>query len=270
MLSRKLVALGIIIILIALTLLYVTNSDGLYQKELINTFFLIPPFIAVIAGVMAIRSYGIHNQHGKSLLYITLGLASWAVGETLYAVYDLILHINPYPSIADGFYLIAYPLVIFGVLRELVSYRIDITPLRSVVVSIISLILGLLIFQLNILPSYTNEASFIENAIAVSYGISDLILIVGITHILMLTVDFRGGKLFYSWVWFLLAAIFMLLGDIFFAIYTEQYEQGIPAFKQIDIFWVISYLAFAYSLFQTHFHIEDLQIKVKKLIKNKV
>lgn len=246
--------------------IYFTDIGGQYHTFILNFIFLLPPLLAVAGGIGAVREYGIKNMHGRALLYITLGLAAWFIGETLFAVYDVVLHIDPYPSIADAFYLLAYPLILVGIFKEIFNYKTDMNPIRSIVISIVSIILSILVFALSIQPSYSSGASALENLIAMSYGVGDLILIVGVSHILMLTMDFQGGKLYRAWTYVIVAVCFMLLGDMLYAIYTQQYNDNNPLFKRIDLLWIVSYLAFAYGLFELKFIIRDVQDRVGSLL----
>jgi hypothetical protein len=51
-----------------------------------------------------------------------------------------------------------------------------------------------------------------------------------------------------------------------FAYFTIPYEKVIPEYKRIDLFWVASYLFFAYGFFEMRFIIHDVQYKLKQLI----
>lgn len=251
------------LLFVLMAAVYLFPIGGSYNIYIKNILFLFPPFIAAFAGYKAASAYGFKNAHGESLLLIALGLLCFAIGETIFAIFDLVLHIDPFPSIADIFYLIAYPLILVGVLREIGSYKVSIKPLPSLFVSCIAIAVGILVFNISIVPSYSNGASFLANIISVSYGICDVVLMVGITYVLLMTMDFKGGKLYGAWFAFIIATIFMLLGDISFAIYSKPYEENITLYKDIDLFWTLSYLFFAYGLFQMNNIIRNVQGKIK-------
>ncbi|MFZ0697727.1 MAG: hypothetical protein WAM88_11375, partial [Nitrososphaeraceae archaeon] len=56
-------------------------------------------------GIVAICRYGIHGVHGKSYLYLTLGLISWFSADftLLYSYYALTTEEQEMVSIADAF-----------------------------------------------------------------------------------------------------------------------------------------------------------------------
>jgi hypothetical protein len=264
--SRSMLRIILVALCLFALILYKNPIGWRYYNELINGVFLLFPFLSVLAGSYAIKAYGYSNTHGKSMLFITAGFASWFIGETLWTIFAIVLHINPYPSIADIFYLLAYVLIFLGIIREIRVYKTNISVLRSLIVCIFSVIVSIVVFNMTVVSAYINGASLIENSIAIGYGIVDLILIITIAHLLILTMDFKGGKIFIMWSYFLAGAIFMLLGDIFFSLYPEQYEQGIAQYKQIDLLWIVSYSLFTVSLFEVHFLLTDAKDVVKKLL----
>jgi hypothetical protein len=263
MVSQRYVPLLLLILFIVIAPVYLFLLGGSFNVALKNILFLVPPYIAAFAGLQAARAYGYKNSHGESLLFIAAGFLCFAIGETIFAIFDLVLFIDPFPSIADIFYLLAYPFIIGGVLREIGSYKVNIRPFPSLFISCISIAVGILVFNISILPAYSTDASFLANVIAVAYGIWDVILMVAVSYVLLLVMDFKGGKLYSAWLAFIIATIFMLLGDISFALYSQPYEENVALYKNIDIFWVVSYLLFAYGLFQMYYIIRNVQGRVK-------
>lgn len=255
---------GLIGLFAVITFFYLVPLPGVNYTVITNSIFLIPPFIAVLAGLSAVKTYGLSNKHGKAFLAISLGMFSWFVGEVLWAVFQQILKIHPYPSIADFFYLAAYPLVLYGIYAEIGSYKTEISPKKSMFVSFFSVFLSLVVFYLMIVPVFNLHESGTGPIISISYGLADVLLIVGIAHIIVMATRFRGGRLYAAWLYILIASIFMLLADIFFSIYNAQYQMGIWPYKFIDLFYVGSYIAFAFGLFEVRFIVRDVQNKIRK------
>lgn len=114
------VFLLLLVSLFCITAVFYYYSFGLENYQVItNLIFLVHPFLAVLGGVAAVKAFGIKNRHGKSFLYITLGILCLFIGELLYAYFLLILKIDPFPSAADIFYISAYPLLLTGIFREI-------------------------------------------------------------------------------------------------------------------------------------------------------
>ncbi len=258
---------GILLLLFVNTALaYLYPNPEIEYSVITNTIFLIHPIIAVIGGLSACLSFGFKSPHGKSFALITLGLFFLFFGEAIWAFQEIILRIDTFPSIADFFYLLAYPLLLFGIFREISYYQSVINPGKSILITIVSGFFSVAVSLFTIFPILTEEFSVFEKAIHVSYGVADILLIIGIAYILMTIMTIRGGRLFKAWLYILLASMLMFVGDMLFAYFSEPYEKAVPQFKQIDLFWIASYLLYAFGLFQMRFIIHDVQYKLKQLI----
>lgn len=64
------------------------------------------PNVGFIAGIMRMRQWGgSKSVIGRSLLFISLALLTWAIGSYIWSFYNFFLHIEaPYPSWADAAY----------------------------------------------------------------------------------------------------------------------------------------------------------------------
>lgn len=239
-----LLLLGFVVYFIVIGYFYCT-----LQFPLTEIVFLIAPLLAVIGGVCAVRAFGSKSPHGKALSYMTAGIALWFVGEIIWVLFKVVFHIDPYPSIADFFYLVAYPVLLIGVVKEISLGKIEWNWLRKAGFGAI-LVLVLLVFgYFGIYLSYNPEAVFLDNAIGFLYNFGDVFLIIGAALILMLAFEYQGGRLFTSWLCFLIGMIVMFAADILFAIFTEQYEAIVWLYYQIDLLYIVSYLFMAYALF---------------------
>jgi hypothetical protein len=75
---------------------------------------LVPAVVAVPCCIGAARHCG-RGATGRSWLLLAGGCGSWAAGQALYTWYELVLEQEPFPSAADGFFLLAVPLLVAGV-----------------------------------------------------------------------------------------------------------------------------------------------------------
>lgn len=263
-------------VFLALSAVYIykigVNTPDLYVF-LTNILYLFPPLIAVYGGIYAVKKFSFSNIHGVALAFLTAGILFLGIGEIIWFYYHIFLNVDPYPSIADVFYLGAYPLIFIGIVNELRLQKFDwkdFNKLYLFLIILVSVILATIVSYFGIYLAYKPDAAFLENAIAMAYGIADLILIIPSLFILKLTLDYRGGKLFNSWLCILIGLLLTLVGDILFAIYTDQYSSGITPYNLIDLAWIAAYLFFAYGFFNTGLTITELQQKIRtKTIKDK-
>jgi hypothetical protein len=261
--AKKLVASLFAALFIIIAAVYVLR----YSQLLGNVLFLLPPLLAVVCGLYAVRTYHFANVHGKSMALLTTGLLCLFIGELLFFLFQFVFHINPFPSVADIFYLAAYPLLLAGLLREITLHHVSWRDLSKLVLALVLLLMVALVFivaYFGVFLAYNPGDAVINNSIAIAYGIADLMLIVPSLFILNMALDYRGGKLFNSWILILLALIFMMAGDILFAIFRDKYTSLIRPYTFIDLTWVASYLFFAYSFFYTTTTIKELDLQLLK------
>src|SRR5690348_1208687 len=63
---------------------------------------------AVLLIIISLRFKKTGN-HGKAWLLFLGTAISWFMAETTWSIYELVFHMNPFPSLADVFYIVGYP-----------------------------------------------------------------------------------------------------------------------------------------------------------------
>lgn len=232
--------------------------DTIVLREML---YLLPPFFAVIAGIVALHTFGLGSRRSVSLLLLTAGISYWFFGETLFYYYEYVLHVNPYPSAADFFYVLAYPMLFAALVNEIQLARIDWKHLSKPTLFLFSLVAFLFagfVGYFGIYQAYAVDEPFLSNVVAISYGIGDLFLILATILLLVLVWEFRGGKLSRVWLLLFISFLFTLVADILFALYNREYTMQVWFYKSLlDSFWMAGYLFFAFALFEFSFLIQD-------------
>ena len=100
-------------------LAYWLFPDGAAASNWQGAVYVLAPLTAVMTGVIAVRQFSTRAAQGKAIAMLTLGVAAWCVGELLWTYYDLVVSIDPYPSLADVFYLVAYLPLAGGLIMEI-------------------------------------------------------------------------------------------------------------------------------------------------------
>src|SRR5438445_328568 len=77
---------------------------GFFQETVYYPLFGVGSAAAIVAGVVRHRP-----RHRLPWLLFAAGQLLFALGDTMFGVYDHVLHESPFPSAADGLYLPAYP-----------------------------------------------------------------------------------------------------------------------------------------------------------------
>lgn len=255
--------LGFFGIAIALYFIFPNFTTGAGPSDII---YLLASFLPMAGAFYALKLYG-SGSNGRSLTLIALSFTALFIGETLWLGFEQV-GMDPFPSIADLFYIASYPLLFFGLLIQLKQAKVEWSNqggFSKVLIWLSLITLIIFVGYFGIYFAYDGESTLLENVVGMSYGVGDLILIFLSLFVLKMTEEFRGGQLFNAWLAVFIGLFLTLLADIGFAIYNEAYELGQFAYNAtLDFLWIGSFLAFAYGFFSMGNIIKKVQSRVLK------
>jgi PAS domain S-box-containing protein len=203
--------------------LFVTMTSGLAAAVLFYT-----------ARRLAGRARKAWIMIAAAVLFNTLGDLSWSVIE-------VVLHQNPFPSVADIGYLMFYPLFVLGIFllpevpfspREKIKILLD----AGIVIVSITLVFWVLLIAPIVISI---EVFDLESAVSLAYPVMDLLLFIALIELLFRKLDSRGqGPI----IILALSSAILILTDVIFSI---QIQQGtFVSGGLLDSGWVLSYLLF--------------------------
>jgi PAS domain S-box-containing protein len=173
-----------------------------------------------------------------ALVLMASGMICYTLAETTWAILEIGLHQQPFPSLADGLYLMFYPLFTIGVLflpSDQVSFR---ERLKIIIDIIIIMMAAALIFSDFLIGPILakGEESSLALTLSLAYPILDLVLLFALMELLYR----RRNSLDTHPMLLLFAAVtIMIASDIYFGIQSssETYASG----GAPDTGFVISY-----------------------------
>ncbi len=242
--NNKIIFGGIIFALISLYSINSIVSIKYFSEYISLPIYTIIPGILTIMAIWALSSADrINDISKKSLVFLVLSFCSWFAAEQTWNLHEHVLYVDPYPSIADFFYISA-PIFMF------ISLVIFLKPLRDhikkkhVVFAILassSILIPILImtFQAN------TETEFFEIAVALIYPIVDAILL--IPAIMAIFLSFKINKSSF-WVLILIGIISFIIADNLYLmlVIDDAYFDGHP----IDILWLSSYMTWNFAMYR--------------------
>jgi hypothetical protein len=174
---------------------------------------------------------------------LAAGLFATFVGQLLLARYQLAGAATPFPSVADVFYLLAYPLIGAALVRFIRAYDEVGLPIgtrgeRMVTLAAAAAACGLLAV-LVLRPLLQADLAPLEEALNAAYPVLDMVLLVPLALLLRITWRFRGGQVATAWVVVLSGFIFMCAGDVLFAYLTALGRAGLDPF--LHAAYIVSY-----------------------------
>ena len=142
---------------------------------------------ASILVIIAICRYGIHGLHGKSYLFLALGIISWFSADftLLYNYYALGIKEQRLVTITDALWFTGYVFLSLHLFIVIRSLHIKIKSKVVIVVSIITLLF--IIYNVDNLLSYDfhTDDDFIAIIVTILYPILDFMLIIPSSLILI-------------------------------------------------------------------------------------
>jgi diguanylate cyclase (GGDEF)-like protein len=199
------------------------------------SYNLIATIILVIAAKASSR---ISKRLSLGWGILAIAHLSFTLGDIIWAVLELGLKKSPFPSIANGAYLLFYPLYFIGI--TILPYK----RLRTVewlkrsldiCIVMIAAILVFWIFLIGPIIGSGNTTSFLEKSLSAAYPVGDLILLFG----LLVIIYYRSEKFILGSIWILaLGLLAMIVTDSIFS-----YQSILGIYKSgefLDLGWVIA------------------------------
>ena len=235
---------------------------GDFESIVAYFWTFLPPLIAVFCGIYAVKTYDLNNPHAKAIAIMSLGVFFWFIGEFIWFIFEYFLNKDPFPSIADFFYLTAYPILLIGLFTELKTNKTSWDFKKAIAGAFFVIVFSVLVFYFGIYLAFDPEETFINNLVAIAYGLGDLILMVFALNILMIALGYKKGRLCLPW-YYLLAGFFALLSaDLLFAVYRKEYEEFLAPYRLLDLGWTAGFLLIAYGFYNIGFEVKKAAEKL--------
>jgi signal transduction histidine kinase len=207
-------------------------SEPVWVRELV--VYPAAELVAILAVVIGIRHY--RPSAPRAWLLIAAGLGAYLIGDTIWGVYAT-LDRDPFPSIADAFYLAAYPLMAAGLLVAVMRRRPFGVDRRALIdTSIVTVIAGFLAWVYLIQPVLDDpDLSQFESLVAVAYPLADLLLLAVATRFVM------GSSWNVPSLRLLVAGLGLtLVGDVMFALAVAEAASGVRVLDTVLLLGSVS------------------------------
>ena len=197
--------------------------------------------VTLLSSILLLKS-NLRTSLGKtSIMLVTYSSFSF-IAETLWVVFEHVLNVEPFPSIADFFWLAGYFFLFLFLAYYLKPVKKFITKniiLFATTASVIFLVPTLLLAY-----EQNSTLSGLELAIALGYPILDALLLFPLTIGIILFFKIETSSL---WSMFLLAVILYTVGDTFFLALSmnDSYYTGHP----MDGLYIMGYTFFAFGVY---------------------
>ncbi|HET6590086.1 MAG TPA: hypothetical protein VFG45_07990 [Candidatus Nitrosocosmicus sp.] len=226
--------------------------------------------ITTILAIIAVLRHGLGGKHGKSYLFLTIGIALWFVADAGILYSYFVMQIDEFKKITilDSFWLAGYVFLTLHLISIIKTIKIK---KRSITASILlAVVVGFII--VNIYSMLPDSDFILDNSnldphseiielpdvvITVLYPMLDLSLIVpSIAILINIYKDYRHSV---PWV---LASTSLLVNAIADNGYTIQYIDGAASAMPWDLFYIADFIIMSGALFwYNKYHISEQILK---------
>ncbi|GAA3450347.1 putative bifunctional diguanylate cyclase/phosphodiesterase [Dactylosporangium matsuzakiense] len=195
--------------------------------------------VAATVAALAALLYGVRRNRPRIRAVwhcFTLSTAAWAAGDIAFTVYAHSAGTVPYPSVADAFFLAAYPALAAG--SWLVLRRQGHDRAGWIDAGIIAIGCGLLLWTFVMRPIvHGQDLSAVQRTVSLAYPVCDMVLLVSLARLL-------AGRVARTPTYWLLAGSLVLMfgADL---VYAGQFSFSTVPGDFVRIGWLLSGFAIA-------------------------
>lgn len=207
-----------------------------------NVLYMILPLAPVILSAFLVKRFGTIGVHAKAWIMFFVFAILWYTAEQLWLSYDLVYHIDPFPSQADYLSIAGYVfLFMFGM-----NYIKPVKKGISKKTKLVSLLICIALSIPTINMVITQEKNFnpFDLFVATSYPVADAAVMY--PAIIGLALFFRG-QVSFLWSTMCLAIVLGVIANTAFLFLSldNSYYAGHP----IDILYLCSYILFSFGVY---------------------
>ncbi len=198
-------------------------------------FIIVPSLFAALSIFLAIKA----PLRERKLLCIFAAFAIFrAIAEITWIVYESVLHVDTFPSIADFFWLVGYVFISIFLFQYLKPVRDSASKPVKIIATVVTMVYlmptGLSVYTLS------PDSNYFEFLVSIAYPIGDAVflwqVVVGLTLLF--------NKKHNSFLLLLMGGVIgFIVSDTLFVFMTDSYEVG----SLIDMGWMVGYTLFVFS-----------------------
>lgn len=236
-------AIGIIVILTIFYQIYL--SEIMLDTDELQFASIAYGLSILVAGIFALyvaKKYRGSEIFGVTYASLGIGLLLLFVGDTIYLYYEHVLEEDPYPSIADVFFIVYYPFTAYHLIRNIGYFKKDFSLPSKLFVPGLTLAIVFIFAFISFDEIDGHSFDFYFGMIFV-FG-SSLILSLAILGVTV----FRRSVLGVAWLLLAVGLFLFTFADVWYYYLELVGEYYIGHF--IDTLWITSNMIIVYALYK--------------------
>lgn len=237
---KPLIGIAILVISFHIGINYFISGDD--ADTAVSIFSMFVPLSLAIIGFSVAFKYRGAQVFGRAYLALSIGYLSIFFAELTYAIYDIVYDIEPYPSIADIFFFMLYPLLLTYLLLNIrfFSPKIGIKSKLWIILMPLLVLTGYAVVATTEGEISVFEFDFFYGIIFVYFA--TLTLAVAVVGAIIL----KEGVIGKAWLILVIGILLNNLGDIWY--YNLELFGTYDLIHPVNMFWYSGYLVVIYAL----------------------
>ena len=228
-------------------LYFIPESEHEKYEFVISVISFVNPLATSIASFVVWKWYGGSLVFGRAYFFLGMGYFMVFTAELTYLIYDLVLNIDPYPSVADVFFFALYPFTLIHLILNIKFFKLKILQTEKKWLFIIPIFIIITYVGFSILSTSGESEDYIS--FDFFYG---LVFTIGSAVTLAFAIVgakiFREGALGTVWLLLVIGILVNTIGDVWYY-HLEIFEQY-NLMHPVNIFWYSSYWLMVYALYR--------------------
>ena len=225
----------IIVIFLGMMAWWLFININSYQNTINNFLYgaalgFLPIISSVFGFINAKRWGGFSSVMGRAVIFLSLGLLTWGIGTLIFAYYNIFLNIEvPYPSIADAFYVVSWPLWVMSMVNfsKATGVKFQLKKMSGrMALFIIPIIIIVLSYYVLIVVArggvITSFEGVLKTFFDLAYPIGDVVILTIALLIYGLSFNYLGGRFKWPILIIIIGFITNYLADFAFSYTTTK------------------------------------------------
>ena len=226
--SKILKALLMLAVVYWVFLLFTNPTNDIFYN-LFGFFLMFLPLIGVVVGLSISKQWdGLKSKVGRSLIFVSLSLLMWFLGQSSYLFYSLRTGDVPFPGLPDYFFIFIDPFYAFA-LFWILKYSGAASNIKRSWAHLVLLVVPLFSVYLNYRIFFSGLDYFknidLQVTFELLYSFGSVAIMSLMVIVLVLSANKLGGKMKISLYYTFIGIIFQYVGDVVFSL-IESSQNG--------------------------------------------
>ena len=200
--------------------------------------------VAAVASTRIVGKFELRTLSRTAWSLLSTGLIALCLGQACFVFYQFVQNVEvPFPSLADVFFMVSYPLLITALVMFLRAYSASGFPVGpaservwlAAAVAAVCLVVGYPI----LMPLVREPGEPLGTLLNLLYPSLDFLLLIPAALLIRISLRFRGGAVWKVWATLLGGFVFLCAADTLFA-YFSQFDRA-DLVDLVDATYLLSY-----------------------------